>query len=237
MRPKKRLQFTRFEDADGSLVYRAKRKREMALITPSAQGGYDVTYIRDKQKQRVVTTHLAEAKECCEAMRSIPRRNPLPSWMTSPGAKRFWIGAGLGAAVAAVATLLVQKSAAAASSGSAGSTGASGTTPAPLVPSPGTPAAATTTEAFQLTTDDTQSFGWDGKSTVSLVLPPGATGWVSVTPPGGAASSVTGTAAATGALQLPNPPTGTWTIVYADPATSTDPTGYVSTTVVISVGA
>ena len=222
MRTRKRLQYVR-EDANGTVFYRAKRKREMALIAPSPAGGYDLVYVKDKIKRTATAMRLQEAKDACEAMRSAPpRRNPLPSWV---GGKAFWWGAGVGAAIAATAAILMEKNASAqvpktpALPGAGGSSGASsGASPsATSSPASSNPA----TVAPLAADEDTQELTWNG-GPLALSLPLNVgTSWVSVN---GSTSGVN----ATGPLYLPANPVGTWTIVYntAD--------GPVTTTVTIT---
>lgn len=220
MRTKKRLKWTRDETPSGLVVYRAKRKTETAVIVPQPEGGYAVSLATKKCKKRTIVGTVAEAREAAEVMRaSQPRRNPLFK-MPSP---IFLWGAGAGAVAAlGVAVWIMKKSAAA--------TAAATPAPTPAQLPPG--ATLNVTQTAQLLAMPTQTLTWTG-GTLLLTLPLGATSWASVNN-----STVPGVSA-TGSLQLPDPPIGSYTIDYVTPGLGgeADTTNTTVVSVVAAAGA
>lgn len=209
MRTKKRLKYVREETFDGLSVYRAKRKKELALIVPRPEGGYAVALHSEKCKQRTIAPTIADAKHVVEAMRvAAPRRNPIARVM--PSSKSLWWAAG-GAAVAIVATMWFENRANAETKPGGGGGGGSIPAPPPVNP-PATQVHVT------LSTNPTQSTSWNG-GTMFVDLPAGATGWVSVAQNGGAplTTNAAGALLTPDPLQLPANPRGTYGIVYTGP--------------------
>jgi hypothetical protein len=187
VRVKKRLRFVREETPSGDVVYRAKRKRELAVITPRPRelgGGYDLAVQTDRTKRTIEVATIAEAREAAEAMRYAPaQRNPL-ALPKMPG-PTFWWGAGLGAAVAVGLTVWLEGRANAQ------------TAPLPpaLPPGPGVTAL--------LTGAASQSVASGGRE-VTVSLPSGSQ-WVSF-----AGQNVNGS----GPITIPAPAAGTYDAAY-----------------------
>jgi hypothetical protein len=180
MRTKKRLKWSREEDSNGVVLYKAKRKTEQAIILPQQEGGYAVIYKSSKSKKKAIVDTLNEGKEVAENFRATKykRRNPLVSNIALASF-------GIGIAGTLLVSYLINKS-----------------NQAQTQTLPGSP-----NDVYVTITPGVNTTSWTSGTTLYISLPTGAHGWVSFN------GSVT---SGTQAIQLPDNPVGTFTIVYQD---------------------